>query len=222
MFEAGGTFTSPRLASATLMRDDRRMNGSIDLRLDRIASALPVLVGRLNQHGYRFARPTAVLPGPESTVDASIQRIESEIGAVPYAVAQFWRRIGSVDFCGSHPDWCGCDYPDPLVIDPASYAVAELQDFLDDREERMRYDFPFAIPISADDYHKENVSGGMWSNVDCPAAADDPIINDERHHMRFLDYLELALKMGGFLGLDECPHHNWPIQEMSIDLTQIR
>lgn len=195
------------------------MRTSIDVRIDRIATALPMLVDRLAAHGYQFARSAYVLPGPEITVEASIQRIEAEVGAVPYAVAAFWRKVGSVDLCGSHPDWVGCDYPDPLVIDPASQAVAELEEFLSDREERMRYDFPYVIPISADDYHKENVSGGMWYNVDCPATADDPIINDERHEITFLAYLELALKWGGFLGLDRRPHHTWPIPELAIDIT---
>lgn len=196
------------------------MKEAIDARLDRIAAALPVLVRHLKRLGYNFARPEAVSPGPEPTVIGSIFRIESEIGPVPYALAQFWKRIGSIDLCGSHPDWSGCDYPDPLVIDPASQAIAELQEFLDDREERMRCDFPYVIPISADDYHKEDVSGGMWYNVDCPATADDPIINDERHELPFLDYLELALKMGGFLGLDRCPRHTWPLDELAIDVKQ--
>ncbi len=196
------------------------MNVAIDERIGRISLALPVLVSRLKQRGYRFARPTSVLPGPEPTVDASIHRIEAEIGPVPYALVQFWKKIGSVDLCGSHPEWYGCDYPDPLVIDPASQAVAELQEFLDDREERMRYDFPYVIPISADDYHKEDVSGGMWYNVDCPATAEDPFVNDERHHLPLLDYVELALKMGGFLGLDNCSHHTWPVCELAIDVTQ--
>lgn len=198
------------------------MNASIDLRIDRLASALPVLVDNLTRHGYQFPRPDAVLPGPEPTVISNIHRIESDIGTVPYAVAQFWMKIGSVDLCGSHPDWYGCEYPDPLVVDPASQAVAELKEFLDDREERMRYDFPYVIPISADDYHKEDVSGGMWYNVDCPATADDPIINDERHELPFLDYLELALKLGGFLGLDKCPRHTWPLTDLTIDVTQAR
>ena len=198
------------------------MNASIDLRIDRIASALPILVDKLTRQGYRFARPGAALPGPEPTVNASIHRIESEIGTVPYAVAQFWKKIGSVDLCGSHPDWYGCEYPDPLVVDPASQAVAELQEFVDDREERMQFDFPYVIPISADDYHKDDVSGGMWYNVDCPATADNPIINDERHELSFLDYLELALKMCGFLGLDKCPRHSWPLVDLTIDVTQAR
>lgn len=198
------------------------MNVRIDEQIDRIAAALPVLVRRLQEHGYLFARPTNVLPGPELTVETSIQRIQTEIGAVPYALAQFWRKVGSVDLCGSHPDWYECEYPDPLVIDPASQAVAELEEFLDDREERMQCDFPYVIPISADDYHKEDVSGGMWYNVDCPATADDPIINDERHQLPLTAYLELALKMGGFLGLDNCNHHNWPVKELAIDVTKGR
>ena len=57
----------------------------------------------------------------------------------------------------------------------------------------------------------------MWYNVDCPATADNPIINDERHGLPFLDYLELAVKMGGFLGLDQCPRHTWPLDEVAAD-----
>lgn len=198
------------------------MRSLINARIDQIASALPALVTRLKQHGYEFARPAFVLPGPEPNVNASIERIETEVGAVPYALARFWQVVGSVDLCGTHVDWHGCEYPDPLVIDPASDAVAELQEFLDDRHERLRHDFPYVIPISADDYHKEDVSGGMWYNVDCPATADDPIINDERHRLSFLDYLELALSMGGFLGLDKCPHHTWPIKELAIHISRLR
>jgi hypothetical protein len=194
------------------------MRASIDAHIDRIATALATLVGRLRHHGYDFARPDEVLPGPESTVEDSIDRIESEIGAVPYALAAFWRKIGSVNLCGSHPDWYGCDYPDPLVVEPASLAVAELDEFLADREERINADFPYLIPIAPDDYHKEDVSGGMWYNVDCPAATDDPLINDERHGVTFLNYLDLALKLGGFLGLDQVTRHSWPIAELSANL----
>lgn len=198
------------------------MKPAIAQRVDRIAAALPLLVENLQRHGYQFARPDAVLCEPEPTVVASIEHIEGEIGAVPYAVALFWKTIGSVDLCGSHPDWYGCEYPDPLVIEPASQAIAELEEFLDDREERMRADFPYVIPISPDDYHKEDVSGGMWYNVDCPASSDDPFINDERHNLPFLAYLELALKLGGFLGLDQCPRHTWPLTEIAIDVTRVR
>lgn len=191
----------------------------IDVQITRIASALHQLVAQLRALGYEFAHPAAVLPGPETTVQASIRRIESEIGTVPYALAEFWRQVGSVDLRGTHPAWRGCDYPDPLMIDSASSAVTELDEFLADRDERMRYDFPYVIPIAPDDYHKAEASGGMWYNVSCPGTSDDPPINDERHHVTFLNYLELALRRGGFLGLDRSPGHNWPLQALSINIT---
>lgn len=194
------------------------MHSSIDAHIDRIAAALPILVARLRHHGYQFANPDQVLPGPEATVKDSIQRIEGEIGTVPYALATFWRRVGSVNLCGSHPEWFGCEYPDPLVVEPASLAVAELDEFIADREERLKADFPYLIPIAPDDYHKEDVSGGMWYNVDCPATADDPIINDERHNVTFLTYLDLALALGGFLGLDQADRHSWPVTELNANL----
>lgn len=198
------------------------MHESIDAHVDRIAMALPTLVSRLKASGYRFASPTEVLPGPEPSVEINIQRIESEIGAVPYALAAFWRRIGSINLCGAHPDWYGCEYADPLVVQPASVAVTELDEFVADREERIQAGFPYLIPISPDDYHKEDVSGGMWYNVDCPATADDPIINNERHNVTFLNYLDLALTLGGFLGIDRMTSHSWPIAELSANLVRDR
>lgn len=194
------------------------MPSTIDVRIDRIAEALPILVNRLVERGYQFAHQDAVLPGPQRSVESSIQRIEAEIGSVPYALARFWRVVGSVDLRGSHDDWCGCDYPDPLVIEPASQALEELEEFLADREERLKYNFPYLIPIAPDYYHKEGVSGGMWYNVACPTSDDDPAINDERHHVTFLEYLDLALKWGGFLGLDNASCHTWPVNELSAEL----
>jgi hypothetical protein len=194
------------------------MKRDIDERLAVIAAALPMLVHRLRAEGYVFVRPDQVLPGIESDVERNIHRIEHEGGTVPYAIAQFWRRIGRVDFCGSHPGWTGCEYPDPLFVYPTSTAIDELQDFLDDREQRLKGDFPYLIPIAPDSYHKENVSGGMWYNVNCPAIADDPPLNDERHKTTFVGYLEMALQWGGFPGLDECNEHNWPIIRLTAGL----
>jgi hypothetical protein len=190
----------------------------IDDRLDAVAASLPILVARLCTEGFVFARPEDLLPGIDPAIDRQIRRIEKEMGAVPYAVSQFWRRIGSVDLCGSHPAWKGCKYPDPLVVYPASAAIGEIQEFLDDREERMRCGFPYVIPIAPDDHHKEDVSGGMWYNVDCPAVADDPPLNDERHAVTFTEYLGIAFRCGGFPGLGHCRRHNWPVERLTVGL----
>jgi hypothetical protein len=183
------------------------MTSRIDARINRIADALPVIVNRLGDLGFSFYHPERVLPGPEPNTAESIARIESEIGAVPYAVAGFWRQVGSVDLTGTHDEWYGCEYPDSLVVLAASDAIGELDDFLADREERLAAD--------------EDVRGGMWYSVDCPANDDNPIVNDERHKATFLDYLDLAIYWGGFPGLDNADHHNWPIETLSTGLRNV-
>ena len=91
---------------------------------------------------------------------------------------------------------------------------AELDEFLSDREERMQCDFPYVVPIALDEALKDNVSGGESYNLSVPAVADDPPLNDERHQTTFVSYLELAVRWGGFPGLDRCPEHRWPLREL--------
>jgi hypothetical protein len=130
------------------------------------------------------------------------------------ALKLFWQRVGSVDFCGHHPDWAEYDYPDPLVVYPPSVALEELDSFLADKEERMRCNFPYLVPIAPDDYHKADVSGGMWYNVSVPAIADDPPLNDEWHRTTLMAYLESAVQWAGFPGLSRYAAHSWPVAEL--------
>jgi hypothetical protein len=195
-----------------------RPGPSLMLLPDRILSAgrgIERVAERLEDLGYQFDDPAAVFPGPEPGVDAAIERIEREVGALPLAIKLFWRSVGSVNFMGEHLDWEGCEYPDPLVVYPPSVAVLELDEFLADREERLRCNYPYLIPVAPDEYHKENVSGGMYYNLTVPAVADDPPLNDERHRTTFAAYLELALRWGGFPGLDRCKQHNWPLADLT-------
>ncbi|HEV8070470.1 MAG TPA: hypothetical protein VGP76_22335 [Planctomycetaceae bacterium] len=141
----------------------------IDRRIDEIAASLKSLVTRLRAAGFVFYHPNDVFPGVESDVELR------EVGPVPYALAAFWRRIGSVDLTGSHPNWTGCEYPDPLFVYPALTAAAEVDDFLANRAIGLEVEFPYKIPIAPDSFHKENVSGGMWYNVDCPATDHNPL-----------------------------------------------
>src|SRR5437762_11826246 len=147
---------------------------------DRILArgrAIERVVVRLHSLGFQFVEPEAVFPGPEPRTEEAIERIEREVGPLPLAIKLFWRRVGSVNFMGAHPDWEGCEYPDPLVVYPPSQAIYELEEFLGDREERMRFGVPYRVPIAPDSYHKENVSGGMFYNLSVPAVADDAPLN---------------------------------------------
>jgi len=190
---------------------------TLESRIDAIDISIRVLLKRLGEQGFQFERPAEMFPGPQSNAPALISRLEREVGEVPLAMKLFWLRIGSVDLCGSHPEWQGCEYPDPLLVYPLSVAIEELDEFLTDKQQRLRCDFPYLLPVAPDLYHKANVSGGMWYNLSVPAVADDPPLNDEWHYTTFVGYLELALQWAGFPGLSRCSGHTWPV----ADLTRI-
>jgi hypothetical protein len=193
---------------------------SIDERIDSLGKRLQILKQRLTEEGFQFENEDEVLPGPEDGTDEAIEQIENEIGALPLSLKLFWQRVGSVNFCGGHPDWeldPDCEpegYPDPIVVYPPSVALEELEEFLSDKEERLRSHLPFVVPIAPDFYHKADVSGGMWYNLSVPAVADDPPLNDEWHKTTFLNYLEITIKWGGFPGLERYPKHTWPIARL--------
>ena len=187
---------------------------SLEERIIAVGREAGLIRRRLDQLSYRFTERGSVLPGPEAGTEAAIERIEREAGELPLAIKLFWRHVGSINFIGDPPGWHGCEYPDPLVVYPPSAAIFALDEFLSDREERLRSDFPYLVPIAPDEYHKQNVSGGMWYNLSVPAAADDPPLNDERHQTTFVSYLELAMRWGGFPGLDRCPGHDWPLERL--------
>jgi len=157
-----------------------------------------------------------VLPGPELDAAKAIEHIESEVGPLPLSLKLFWLRVGSVNFCGEHPEWQlgSNDYPDPVFVAPPSVAVEELEEFLSDKEERLRCNFPYVVPVAPDFHHKANVSGGTSYNISVPAIGDDPPLNDEWHKTTFLNYLEIAVKWAGFPGLERCQRHNWPIAQL--------
>lgn len=193
---------------------------SVEDRVDAIGKRLQIISQRLIQRGFEFDHPDEVLPGPESDAAQSIKRIETEVGPLPLSLKLFWLRVGSVNFCGHHPEWdleSNCDsggYRDPVMVYPPSVAVAELEDFLLDKEERLRCNFPYVVPIAPDLLHKADVSGEMWYNISVPAVTDDPPLNDEWHKTTFLNYLEIAVKWAGFPGLEQCQWHNWPIAQL--------
>lgn len=110
-------------------------------RTDRLGTLLPTLVDRLRDNGYQICLTGQSLTGSCPHVDYIRQR-ERGIATVPYPIAKFWRRIGSVDLRGHQVEWFGCEYPDPLVVFLASYVIFELNQFLDDREERPRCAIP--------------------------------------------------------------------------------
>lgn len=184
------------------------MEEALQSRVEHLGSQIESLCERLATAGYVFQYPDEVFPGPEANAVDVISRIEREAGEVPLGLKLFWLHVGSVNLCGAHPIWGGCEYPDPLVVYPPSVALADLDEFREEPEGA------FLIPIAPDDFHKADVSGGMFYNVSVPALGDDPPLNDERHEVSFLTYLEIALRSAGFPGLERCGGHTWPVDRL--------
>lgn len=85
------------------------------------------VAGHHRPEGYVFQYPNEVFPGPSPDAADAISRIEQEAGKMPLALKLFWLRVGSVNLCGAHPHWLGCDYPDPLVVSPPAHALPDLE-----------------------------------------------------------------------------------------------
>ena len=186
----------------------------MEARIDAVGRLISELIARLHESGYSFARPDEVFPGPDLGAPAAIHTIESSIGQLPLALKLFWLRVGSVDLSGSHPTWQASGYLDQLIVFPSSYALYELEEYLDDQEERDRYSQPYAVPIAPDYFHKANVSGGSPYSVSVPAVADDAPLIGTPSPETFLQHIENALRFGGFPGLEQCPGHTWPVASL--------
>src|SRR6266705_5618666 len=133
-----------------------------------------------------FAWPSVALPGPSGRVPQQIKQLQGLVGAIPVSLLEFYRIVGSVDLTGSHPEWAGCEYPDPLVVEPIDSAIEEALAYVE-------------------------LQGGMWYDIEIPNAVADPIVLEEPHALPFTRYLEFSLSWGGFSGLANAPGHSWPL-----------
>lgn len=189
-------------------------------RIDALPGQLTRLVAYLRASGYRFAEPKAVLPGPSQDTEQQLRRIEQLVGGVPAALAHFHRTVGSVDLRGAHPAWHGCDRSDALVVEPIAAVVEEAEQYAELENPAEEYwaseSGVFRAPIAPDDYHKANMSGGMWLGVEIPNAEADPVVLEERHGLPFTLYLDLVLAWGGFLGLETVKEHTWPLEDLKV------
>lgn len=191
------------------------MTQDVEQRVRQARSSLKRLKDRLDQLGYVFERPEDALATIDSADERIVSRIESEVGPVPGALLAFWRVVGSVDFCGSHPEWRGCEYSDPIVVLPPRYAEPVLDEFLEDRAAYLETYGSFLIPIAPDRFHKENVGGGPAYGVAVPGEREDPPLLEEPNETTFLGYLDLATTWGGFPGLmHRTETHTWPIESL--------
>jgi hypothetical protein len=191
------------------------MPENIQIQMENILHNAKQLHSNLSVLGFQFTHPEMVIGRPDPELAEKLQPIEKQFMHIPRALRIFYEVIGSLDFSGSHPEWNGCEYPDPLFVDPVDTVVSEFKMWNEDPEIDRSC---FSLPIAPDMYHKENVSGDMFYNVVLPCLDDDPIISDEWHHTTFLNYLHTCFVWGGFPGLEKSSDHTWPLEKMKKGL----
>ena len=183
-----------------------------------LPARLGSLVRYLRESGYQFEKRDEVLPGPVANLDRQIELVERIVGPIPLALVHFYRVVGSINLTGFHPDWHGCDYPDPLLVYPIDAAVAEAEQYAELKDPKAEYwasdSGVFRAPLAPDAIHKAGFSGGMWYGVEIPNASADPVVLEEPNALPFTDYLQFALSWGGFPGLATVATHTWPLAEL--------
>jgi hypothetical protein len=184
----------------------------IESKIIDYKNKLLIIKKNLISSGYKFNDTSNVITKPDKEINDKLEILENGIGPLPVTLVIFFKNIGSIDFSGHHDDWNGCEYPNPLIIEPVDSAIGELEMWLESKEEDNDFNDPFHFPIAPDYYHKENVSGGMFYNIEFPTNIEDPIISAERHNVSFLNYLEININYGCFTGLEmDSETHNCPI-----------
>jgi hypothetical protein len=143
---------------------------------------------------YDFEYP---LLRPKSGVQDSILKLDGTvegIGYVPLSLKFFYTIVGSCNFAWDYDSkeeipWEGAD---PIQINPIDDVLSEAgQIEFDDQQPGLQ--------ISADYYHKDNISGGPPYSVELTETPQvDSRLLDEEHGTTFIGYLRMAMENCGF------------------------
>ncbi len=108
----------------------------------------------------------------------------------------FYTIVGSCNFAWDFDSndtipWEGAD---PIQISPITDLLAEAKQI-------ELNDEPVGLPVSADYYHKDNISGGPPYSVEITAEPQvDSRFLYEEHDTTFVNYLRIAMENCGFSG----------------------
>lgn len=178
---------------------------------ERVAYNLEVIYNELTninylfkkKFNYNFERPLVKpLPNTEKLLhqlDKSVERF----GFVPLSLKMFYGIVGACNF--------GWDYntnqdfiwrcADPIQISSVDGIVSEIieTDFLEGLEEYYNEDGFVSLPLSADYFHKDNISGGpAYALQLTPRPSIDGQFLNEEHETTFINYLRICFDNCGF------------------------
>ncbi|MCD6067699.1 MAG: hypothetical protein K0S33_2525 [Bacteroidetes bacterium] len=149
---------------------------------------------------YNFERPLhRPLPDTEDLLK-QLDDMVKPYGYVPLSLKMFYRIVGGCNFCWDYETeenirW---RYADPIQITSLDDTLRSLMN--DNSFEEMYTDMGYvSIPLSADYYHKDNISGGEQYAI---RITETPVFDseflNEKHNTTFMNYLRIAIDNCGF------------------------
>lgn len=136
-----------------------------------------------------------------------------KLGHVPLSLKYFYRIVGGVNLVWDHDkkDSLMWDMADPLQV----ISLDALLEYIDNDHwqqdmQMLMLDNPKQgayLDISADDLHKDNISGGQpYAIALTPKPAVDSTLLFEYHNTTFINYLRLSFQNCGFINIarDDC------------------
>jgi hypothetical protein len=207
-------------AQAVARETMRRALANIELlvpRLKRIGYQFGTLGGENSGQWYGDSRPLHEPPAADAP--RVLEDLEARYGPLCLSLRAWYEVVGGVNFLGFHPRWPDPQLLDPLCIMPLEIVMSELEETDEDCAEEDR---PQGIPVSPDDYHKADVSGGSSYAVEFPSRCADARFLNEWHDTTFVDYLRKVFRWAGFPGMERCPVEQRPAKQLSALVQELQ
>ncbi len=128
-----------------------------------------------------------------------LHALHSQVGLLPLSLIEFYHIIGAVNLIGTCTFWSNCKMLDPLQVHSPKMALIWLNENYEAIDKMNR-----TLIIAPDAYHKIGMSGGGVYCVSVPNGTMDFLLEDEPHHLSFIEYLRFSLEWGGMPGLADC------------------
>ena len=197
---------------------------------ERVAYNLEVIYSELKNINYVFYDRPYHKPLPNT--DKLLKKLDKAVkdfGFVPLSLKYFYKIVGGVDFAWNYNKekivpW---ELADPIQISSldelVSYVTDEdwkedILDYVDDEED---YGYAF-LELSADELHKDNVSGGSPYSL---KIEEEPTVDsdfvDEPHNTTFIDYLRICFDYCGFPGNPDNEDYHELVAKVRPKLKQI-
>jgi len=155
------------------------------------------------EFNYNFERPLhKPLPNTGDLL-GKLDKAVTPFGFVPLSLKYFYKIVGGVNFAWDYDTnedfiW---DLADPIQITSLDAVVETVTEeyWREEMEEIIEEGEPAYLELSADDLHKDNVSGGPPYSLEITAnPAVDGLFLNEPNNTTFVNYLRICFDNCGF------------------------